>query len=108
MLIKMLKSFCACNDGVHSTRYHMGQEVIVPSEITRENAKVFLDNGIAELIAEDIAPPTNVPLASGKEGVEGDVEIFDINDDEDGLEGAPDIVKKLTDKPLFSRNKKRK
>jgi len=113
MLIKMLKGACACNDGVHSTWYKKDQEVISPEEITDENAQIFVENNIATLISEGIAPPLNKAFIPGEtkgEGEDEDCEIIDIDDEdeEDELSDAPELVKELTNKPLFSRNKKRK
>lgn len=110
MLIKMLKGACACNDEVHSTWYKKDQEVISPEEITHENAQTFVENDIATLISEGIAPPLNKAYAPGetKEDEDEDCEIIDVDDEEDEQENAPELIKELTNKPLFSRNKKRK
>lgn len=108
MKIEMLKSQGASNDGIFVTRYLKGQIVTSPEEITEENAKIFIENRIAKEI-ESKAGPSNQKVVTPEEQklIENDVEIFDLDEDEEEPENEdPDVVKKLTENPLFSRKKK--
>lgn len=110
MKIEMIKSQGASNDGIFVTRYLKGQTVTSPAEITEENAKIFVKNGIAREIESKIGPQ-NQKVAFPEEQkavIEDDVEIIDLDEDEDEptLANEPDVIKNLTEKPLFSRKKK--
>ncbi len=106
MKIKMVKDMGVSNDGIGVVRLKAGEIYDVPRQVNLENAQILIVEGLANKIDDD------------KEEVveDDDTEVIDIdddeNDDDDGEEDKedkePEVVKELTDKPIFNKYNKNK
>ena len=111
MKILMIKDQPVSNDGITVLRLKAGETYGVPSFLSKEIAKVILDNNLGTKVEAEV-----ILDSEGNEEDE-DTEIIDLDEDEEIVENEdPDVkVKRLTKKPIFSkyskeqnRNKNRK
>ena len=104
--LKMKQDQPVSNDGIEVIRLKKDQIVESPKEITDEIFQILIVNNLATLIEEEEKKPltgfTSKEVTDSE--VDEDTEIIDEDDEEiEDVSQEPEVVKKLTEKPLFNK-----
>ena len=95
------------NDGIEVIRLKKDQIVECPKEITEEIYQILVVNNLATVIEDEKEEKKPLTGFTGEEKNsdvdDEDTEIIDEDDDEPEVSQEPELVKKLTEKPVFNK-----